>query len=362
MQGYSPTSFASRGDSPKLRMAVVFVSSKRQGIFATSAPRSREPLLQMPGWKAGGWTRGWMVWPHKNVKNLGKKWRNLRETCGFLKSGESGLVPWPIKMCVFVPWNMVGFLECFWALKVPEDLAKMEKLGQIWFVNPPRLFKSWLMALKLGWHLPFHNNFTWLGQFQSTVVFKWGRGLKHHPLIIRKLEDVAYLPSLFIGFLVAVFRDSTSRQHSLCKLEKMPEGTRTLFRASSQRWPNKYSQTNFNEVDIRISWHMHIYVSVGSSAMTCCSFVFTISLPPLSQVSGLIPTGTSAHLILAHTGAGIQLRPILQEPQCEAAARNTWSRSELHGTCRVPLQKHAGFHRKFLHFSSLLGGWPGMTL
>jgi hypothetical protein len=23
-----------------------------------------------------------MVWPHKNVKNLGKKWRNLREKCG----------------------------------------------------------------------------------------------------------------------------------------------------------------------------------------------------------------------------------------------------------------------------------------
>lgn len=57
---------------------------------------------------------------------------------------------------------------------------------------------------------------------------------------------------------------------------------------------------------------------------------------PLSHCQGLIPTGTSAHLILAHTGAGIQLRPILQEPQCQAAARNTWSRSELHGTSRVP--------------------------
>lgn len=33
--------------------------------------------------------------------------------------------------------------------------------------------------------------------------------------------------------------------------------------------------------------------------------------PPNSHCQGLIPTGTSAHLILAHTGAGIQLRPIL---------------------------------------------------
>ena len=63
MEGYSPTSLVSSGDSPKLRMAVASVSSRRQGIFATSAPRSRAPLLQMPGEDPGKTLgRPWEAW------------------------------------------------------------------------------------------------------------------------------------------------------------------------------------------------------------------------------------------------------------------------------------------------------------
>ena len=192
-----------------------------------------------------------------------------------------------------------------------------------------------------------------------------GRGLKHHPLIIRirKLEDVAYFPSLLLDFLWlfsgTALRDSiVSASWKKCQKK---QGLCSELRP--QRWPNKYSQTNFNEVDIRISWNMHKCVSVGST-MTCCSCFFTISLPPQTPIARVSfppaprPTSSSRTLARGFSSAPFSkshsARPLLETP---GAGPNCTEHVECRRakTCRVsqevpPLK------------SSLLGGWPGMTL